>query len=318
MNQKKTIKVAAAQISPVTFNAMETARKVCDTIQKAAAEGAKLILFPEATISGYPWGIAFGVSVGRRSMEGRAAYTKYWDGSITVPGPETDIIGKTAKESNVYVAIGVMERDDAFSQHTMFCTLVYFGPDGSIIGKHRKLKPTAAERYVWGEGDGSTLPALDTEIGRIGGLICWENYHPLARYAMYGKGLDIYLAPTCDSRDTWAKTMVHIACESRCFVISACQYFEQAHYPSDLETIHELEGLPDILSRGGSMIVSPMGDILAGPLYNVEGTVYANIDLAECVKGRFDFDVVGHYACDAIFNLEVDERPRRVVQYKND
>ncbi len=315
-NESKITKVAAVQIAPVTMDSMATAEKVCTYIKKAAAQGAQLLLFPEALISGYPWGTAFAVSVGRREMVGRDAYVRYWKGSIDVPGKETELIGKAAKEAGVYVAVGVMERLDDYSRQTQFCTLLYFGPDGSIIGKHRKLKPTAAERYVWGEGDGSTMPAFDTEIGRFGGLICWENYHPLARMAMYGKGLDIYLAPTADSRPTWLSTMIHIACESRCFVVSACQYYEKSMYPPEMETLDEIKDLPDILSRGSSVIISPMGEVLAGPLYNEEGILYADLNLDETVKGRFDFDVVGHYSMDNVFQLIVDEKPKKIISYE--
>lgn len=315
MEKLKNVKVAAVQISPVTMNSVATASKICEYIEEAGKNGAKLILFPEAVISNYPWGIAFGVSVGRREPIGRDAYYRYWEGAIDVPGIETEMIGEAAKKVGSYVALGVMERDDNYSKHTLFCTLLYFGPDGQLIGKHRKLKPTAGERYIWGEGDGSTMPTFDTQIGRFGGLICWENYLPLARMAMYGKGMDIYLAPTADSRDTWLATMKHIACESRCFVVSACQYFEKSMYPEDLETIEETEGLPDILSRGGSVIVSPMGEVLAGPLYGEEGIVYADLDMSLPVKGRFDFDVVGHYSLPDVFKLTVNENPKPVVEY---
>jgi len=295
---------------------ISTTKKVCDYIKAAGKEGARLILFPEAIISTYPWGVTFGVSIGRREPFGRDDYYRYWKGAIDVPGIETDMIGEAAKKAGSYVAVGVMERDDKYSKHTLYCTLLYFGPSGKLLGKHRKLKPTAGERYIWGEGDGSTMPTFDTEIGRFGGLICWENYMPLARMAMYSKGIDIYLAPTADSRDTWLASMKHIACESRAFVISSCQYFEKDMYPEDLKTINDTIELPDVLSRGGSVIVSPMGEVLAGPLYGEEGIIYADLDMSLPEKGRFDFDVVGHYALPNIFKLLVDENPKSVVEHK--
>ena len=189
----------------------------------------------------------------------------------------------------------------------LHCTVLYFGPDGRLLGKHRKLKPTAAERLIWGEGDGSTLTVLDTELGRIGGLICWENYMPLARTALYAKGVALYLAPTADSRETWQATLRHIACEGRCFVLGCNQYVTKAMYPVDLPCIEELAGQPEVMCRGGSAIVSPLGELLAGPLYDREGILTADLDLAEVARAKFDFDVVGHYARPDVFQLHVNE-----------
>ena len=307
--------MAAVQIAPVVMEAEATAEKVCEYVGKAAAEGARLVLFPEAMISGYPWAVRFAVSVGRREPVGRKAFERYWRAAIDVPGPITRRIGEAAKRYGCYVAIGVMERDTTYSGGTLFCTVLYFGPDGQLLGKHRKLKPTAAERYIWGEGDGSTMPVFATEFGRFGALICWENYMPLARMAMYGKGLDIYLAPTADSRDTWQASMQHIACEGRCFVISCCQYLTKDMYPRELEVLNELEGAPQVLSRGGSAIISPMGEYLAGPLWGEEGIVSAELDLSLLPQARFDLDVVGHYSRPDVFRLIVDERPKPVVEY---
>jgi nitrilase len=186
---------------------------------------------------------------------------------------------------------------------------LYFGPDGRLLGKHRKLKPTAAERFIWGEGDGSTLPVFETTLGRIGGLICWENYMPLARMAMYGQGVEIYLAPTADSRDSWQATLRHIACEGRCYVIGCNQYFTKEMYPADFEGRDELADQPQVLSRGGSAIISPLGEVLAGPLFDEEGIVTAELDLAEVARSKFDFDVVGHYARPDVFQLTVNTKP---------
>jgi nitrilase len=208
----------------------------------------------------------------------------------------------------------VIERDTEYSHGTLYCTLLYFGPDGTLLGKHRKLKPTAAERLIWGEGDGSTLTVLNTELGRIGGLICWENYMPLARMALYGKGVDIYLAPTADARERWQATLRHIALEGRCFVLGCNQYVTKSMYPADLELIKELENQPDVLCRGGSAIVSPSGEYLAGPLFDQEGILLADLDLAEIARGKFDFDVVGHYARPDVFQLIVNEQPARTIR----
>jgi nitrilase len=208
-----------------------------------------------------------------------------------------------------------MERDSDFGGGTIYCTLLYFGPDGRLLGKHRKLKPTAAERLVWGEGDGSTLTVVDTEYGKVGGLICWENYMPLARVAMYGKGVSIYLAPTADSRESWQATMRHIALEGRCFVLGCNQYVEKSMYPKDLPGAEELGSQPDVMCRGGSVIVSPLGEVLAGPLWDREGILYADLDLGEVARAKLDFDAVGHYARPDVFQLTVDERTKVPVRY---
>lgn len=224
-------------------------------------------------------------------------------------------MGAAARQANAYVCVGVIERDSQFSRGTLYCTLLYFSPSGALIGKHRKLKPTAAERLIWGEGDGSTLTVLDTEFGKMGGLICWENYMPLARMAMYGKGVDIYLAPTADARDTWQATLRHIACEGRCFVLGCNQFVTRAMYPPDLEGVEDLADQPEVLCRGGSAVVSPLGAVIAGPLYDGEGVLVSDLDLGEIPRSRFDFDVAGHYARPDVFHLTVNEKPTPPVVY---
>ncbi|MDH3799000.1 MAG: carbon-nitrogen hydrolase family protein, partial [Desulfobacterales bacterium] len=209
--KKQPIKVAVVQAAPVLFDREATVEKACGLIEQVADQGAQLILFPEAFIPAYPRGLAFGTVVGSRSPVGRRVWQRYWENTVEVPGPTTLKLGEAAKKANVYLAMGVIERDAARSTGTVYCTLLYFGPDGRLLGKHQKLKPTGGERLIWGEGDGSTLTVIQTEIGNIGGLICWENYMPLARMAMYDKGVELYLAPTADARDTWQATLRHIA-----------------------------------------------------------------------------------------------------------
>lgn len=307
--QFPNITVAVVQAAPILFNREATVDKTCALTAQATAQGAKVVLFPEAFIPCYPRGLGFGTVVGSRSLEGRHTWQRYWANAVDVPGPATEALGKAARQNGVYLAVGVIERDSQFSGGTLYCTLLYFGPDGQLLGKHRKLKPTAAERLIWGEGDGSTLTVINTEFGKIGGLICWENYMPMARMAMYGKGIDIYLAPTADARDSWQATLRHIACEGRCFVLGCNQYVTKSMYPADLEGIEDLTGQPEIMCRGGSAIISPLGDVLAGPLYNEEGILYADLDLAEVARSKLDFDVVGHYARPDVFRLMVNEEP---------
>ncbi len=304
-----TVKVAVVQAAPVLFDRGATVEKACRLTAEAAGQGARLILFPEAFVPAYPRGLTFGTVVGSRKPEGRRTWEVYWANAVDVPSPATDVLAAAARAANAYLVVGVIERDSQFSRGTLYCTLLYFGPDGRLLGKHRKLKPTAAERLVWGEGDGSTLTVVDTELGRVGGLICWENYMPLARMAMYAKGVELYLAPTADSRDTWQATLRHIACEGRCFVLGCNQYVTKAMYPADLPGIEELASQPEVMCRGGSAIISPLGDVIAGPLYDREGILYAELDLAEVARAKFDFDVVGHYARSDVFQLSVNERP---------
>lgn len=308
------VRAAVVQAAPVVMDREATLEKTICLIDAAAAEGARLILFPEAFIPAYPWGLRFGTRVGGRTVEGRKAWARYWANAVEVPGPATEAIGQAARRAQAYVAIGVIERDQTYSRGTVYCTLLYFGPDGRLLAKHRKLMPTAAERYIWGSGDGSTLPVLDTPYGRLGGLICWENYMPLARMSMYAKGVELYLAPTGDSRDAWQATIRHIACEGRCFVLSCCQFVTREMYPADLEVLDELSESPEILSRGGSAIVGPLGEYLAGPLFGQEGILTADLDLGQVVQGKFDFDVAGHYARPDVFRLLVNEQPMPPVQ----
>lgn len=312
------LKVAVVQAAPVLFDREATIEKACRLTREAASQGARLVLFPEAFVPAYPRGLSFGSVVGNRDPRGRRTWEAYWTNAVDVPGPDTAALSKAAREAGVYLAIGVIERDNDSSCGTLYCTLLYFGPDGRLIGKHRKLKPTGSERLIWGEGDGSTLTVLDTEYGRLGGLICWENYMPLARMAMYGKGVEIYLAPTADARDTWQATLRHVACEGRCFVLGCNQYVTKSMYPADLAGIEDLADLPEIMCRGGSAIISPLGEVLAGPLYGTEGTLYAELDLAEVARGKFDFDVTGHYARPDVFRLTVNEQPMAAVVRQTD
>ena len=311
--QNKHLKVAVVQAAPVLFNRKATVEKAFGLIDQAAAQGAQLVLFPEAYIPAYPRGLAFGTVVGSRSPVGRRVWQRYWENTVEVPGPTTQKLAAAAKKARIYLAMGIIERDMQRSTGTLYCTLLYFGPDGQLLGKHQKLKPTAGERLIWGEGDGSTLTVIETNIGKIGGLICWENYMPLARMAIYNKGVDIYLAPTADARDTWQATLRHIACEGRCFVLGCNQYMTKDMYPDDLRQLKELDEQPEIMCRGGSAIISPLGKVIAGPLYDREGILFAELDLGAIARSKFDFDVVGHYARPDVFQLRVNEKPHGSV-----
>ncbi len=307
----KTVKVAVIQAGSYVFDTGRTVEKLKSYCQKAADAGASLAVFPEAFLGGYPKGIDFGARVGSRSPEGRDDFRRYWDAAIDVPGKETAIVAEIAAAHRMRLVVGVIERAGG----TLYCTALFFSPNGELEAKHRKLMPTAMERLIWGFGDGSTMPAIHAEYGVVGAAICWENYMPLFRSAMYGKGVNLWCAPTVDDRETWTATMQHIALEGRCFVLSACQYLVRSDCPPDY---HPIQGeTPDtVLIKGGSVIVSPLGRVLAGPLRDGEGMLTAELDLDEIARGKFDFDVVGHYARPDVFTLSVDERPKPSVSYE--
>jgi len=297
-------KAAVVQSSSVVFEPKATLAKVRELTANAAKGGAKLVVFPEAFVSAYPKGLDFGARVGMRTAQGRDDFRKYFDSAIDVPGLATEQLGRTARENGVYLVIGIIERDIG----TLYCTVVFFAPDGTFLGKHRKLMPTAMERLIWGFGDGSTLPVYDTPYGKLGAVICWENYMPLLRMAMYSKGIQLYCAPTADDRDTWIPTMQHVALEGRCFVLTACQHLRRGDCPADYAAVQG-DDPATVIMRGGSAIISPLGQVLAGPLFDEDGILVAEIDPADISRGKYDFDVVGHYARPDVFRLHVNEKP---------
>lgn len=304
------VKAAVVQSAPIMFDREATLDKVEHLVAQARAEGADLVLFPEAFVSAYPKGLDFGAVVGTRTPAGREDFRRYFDSAVDVPGTAVTRLGGIARDSGVHLVIGVIERDGG----TLYCTVLFFAPDGRLLGKHRKLMPTAAERLVWGYGDGSTLPVCETPLGRIGAVICWENYMPLLRMAMYAKGIQIYCAPTADDRDTWLPTMRHIAMEGRCFVLSACQVLLRADCPADYAAAQGND--PDtMLMRGGSCIIGPLGQVLAGPVFNQAQILHAELDMNEIARGKYDFDVVGHYARPDVFRLNVNERATPAVVF---
>ena len=306
------IKIGVVQATPSLFDADKTLQTVKKWIQKASQERCQLVLFPEAFIPGYPRGMDFGTVVGKRTEKGKKQWQSYWENSIEVPGRYTDKLGVLARRHSIYLAIGVSERDSI--SKSLYCSLLYFNPDGKFLGKHRKIKPTGSERIIWGEGDGSTLTTINSRIGKIGGLICWENYMPAARMAMYGKGIDIYLAPTADNRESWLTALKHIAVEGRCYVLGANQYVSREDYPPSLQK--EIREENEVISPGGSVMISPSGEVLAGPLYNKEGLLTAQYDPGKVIRSRMDFDVIGHYSRDDIFSFSVSDIPDMIDDEK--
>jgi len=299
-------RVAAVQAGSIAFDTPATLDKLERLVADAAGKSAELVVFPEAFVGGYPKGHDFGAVVGSRTEAGRDWFRRYWESAIDLPGPESSRIGAVAAEYGVHLVVGVIERDGG----TLYCTAVFYGSDGSMLAKHRKLMPTAAERLIWGFGDGSTMPVVDTPVGKLGAAICWENYLPLYRATLYGKGVQVWCAPTVDDRERWAATMQHIALEGRCFVVSANQYAIRADYPED----YPVDG--DVLIGGGSCIVDPHGTFLVEPQRGREAILLADIDLGEIPRASFDLDVVGHYARPDVFRLIVDEAPKPPISFE--
>jgi len=308
-----TVEVAVVQAGSVPFDTEACVEKAVRLIENAAATGARVIVFPEAFIAGYPKGLNYGLVVGARDAAGREEFRLYLEAAIDVPGPQTLRLGEAAAACRSYVVMGVIEREFG----TCYCTALFFGPGGELLGKHRKLMPTALERMIWGFGDGSTLTAVDSPYGRIGSVICWENYMPMLRMAMYSKNVALYCAPTADDRETWLPTMQHVALEGRCFVLTACQFIRRKDFPATVRV--SLGDSPDaVLMRGGSAIISPFGKVLAGPVYEAETILTAKLDLADIGRGKFDFDVVGHYSRPDVFRLIVNEAPMPAVTVRKD
>jgi len=301
-------RAAVVQAAPAVFDLEKTLAKVQALTGEAAGLGAKLVVFPEAFVSAYPKGLDFGARVGLRLPQGREDFRLYFESSVEVPGPASRFLARTAKESGVYLVIGVIERELG----TLYCTVLFFSPEGALLGKHRKLMPTAMERLVWGFGDGSTLPVFQTPLGRLGAVICWENYMPLLRMYMYSQGVQIYCAPTADDRDTWLATLRHIALEGRCFVLSCCQYLKRSDCPAHYPALQGDE--PEtVLMRGGSCIINPLGQVLAGPDFDGPKIICAELDLDDIVRGKYDLDVAGHYARPDVFCLNVNLKPAKPV-----
>jgi nitrilase len=300
---------AAVQAAPVFLHREETVEKACRLLAEASSNGAGLVVFPETFIPTYPdWVWRAGVW----DELSEELYGRLLENAVEVPSDSTEALGKAARAAKAYLSIGVNEREP--NGGTIYNTQLYFGPDGRLLGKHRKLMPTGGERLVWGYGDGSTLVSFDTPFGRLGGLTCWENYMPLARYAMYAQGVDVYCAPTWDNSDVWVSTLRHIAKEGRVYVIGVAPCLRGSDVPDDVPGRDRLwGGHDDWMSKGNSTIVGPNGEILAGPLIGEEGIIYAEVDASRARSTRFKFDPVGHYSRPDVFRLLVDTEPNPVI-----
>jgi nitrilase len=306
----RTVRVAVVQAAPVAFDLQATLERVAQHTASAAAEGAELVLFPEAFVSAYPRGLTFGTVVGSRTPAGRDWYQRYWASSVDLSGSHAGELGAIARAHAIHLVIGVIERAGG----SLYCSVCTFGPDGTLLATHRKLVPTAAERIVWAQGDGRSVRGVPTAAGVLGTAVCWENYMPLLRTALYEEGVQLWLAPTADSRESWIASMQHIAVEGRCFVLSANQFAVRHDYPADYPLNPDVPH-DAVITRGGSCIVDPYGALVAGPVYDAPALLVADLNLGETVRAKLDLDVAGHYARPDVFRLlrriaEVSGTPR--------
>jgi len=305
-------RVAVVQAASIPFDSAGTVTKVEGLIAQCATRGAEVAVFPEALIGCYPKGAAFGAVVGRRSGPGRDMYQRYFDSAVQLEGPEVARLISACSANDIFVVVGVIERLGS----TLYCTALMIDPAAGLAEIHRKLMPTGTERLIWGFGDGSTIGTAQSRAGRVGTVICWENYMPALRQAMYAQGVELYCAPTADDRSTWISTMTHIALEGRVFVLTACQAIRASAYP-DWYQEEVKEDPASFLMRGGSAIIAPDGTLLAGPVFEEETILDAEIDLAEIARGHLDMDAVGHYSRPDIFELRIDTRRRSPVVFSD-
>jgi len=308
-------RVAVVQHPPVALNRQKTLARGVELLNEAAAGGARLVSFPETWVPGYPewiWQLRPGEDYG---LSGDI-FKRLLESSVDLKAGQLKPIQAAAKRLKVTVSIGIHERDGEFSRATLYNSLVLIGPDGEILNRHRKLVPTNPERMVWGEGDGSGLQVSDTPSGRVGGLICWENYMPLARFAIFAQGCEIYTAPTWDEGDTWLSTMRHIAAEGRCWVLGNGSSMQGKDFPKDFPERDRL--YPDLdawVNPGDSVIVDPRGVVVAGPLHEKHGILYADCDPARAAAAKRTLDVAGHYGRPDVFRLEVNRGAREPVDF---
>lgn len=303
---KPICRVAVVQAAPVLFDTAAGLEKALGLIREAAENGAELVVFPELFLPCYPYGMTFGFTVGHREESGRADWKRFYDNSLLVPGPETEALAAAAREAGLWLSIGVSERVP--ESGTLYNTNLIFAPDGSLAAHHRKLKPTGAERVVWGDADKGFFPVAETPWGPMGSLICWESYMPLARVALYEKGVTLYLSPNTNDNEEWQATIRHIAIEGHCYFINCDMVFDRSQYPADLNAQEEIARLPETVCRGGSCIVDPYGHYVTEPVWDREALIYADLDMNAVPASRMEFDACGHYSRPDILRLEYEDR----------
>lgn len=310
-------RIAVVQRPPIFLNKAETVGSVVSSVREAAQAGAQLLVFPEAFIPGYPgwiWRLRPGTDIALSER----LHAQLLAESVRVDGDDLKPLREAARQHQVTVVCGINERDPELSRTTLYNTVVVIGPDGALLNVHRKLMPSNPERMVWGFGDATGLKVVETPCGRLGSLICWENYMPLARYAMYAQGVDVHVAPTYDAGERWIATMRHIAREGGCWVLSSGCAFQARHVPDAFPGKAELYlNADEWINAGDSVIVAPGGDIVAGPLHQELGILYAELDLGRVGVARRSLDVVGHYSRPDIFRLHVNDEPLKPVEFSS-
>lgn len=297
---QSTCSIAVVQAAPVLFNKSACLAKALALIEEAAGHGAELIVFPELFIPGYPYGMTFGFTVGSRTEDGRRDWERYYDASILADGEEAQALAEAAKKHGVYLSIGISERDPVTA--TLYNSNLMISPEG-VIMNHRKLKPTGSERVVWGDADRDFFPVMDTPWGPMGSMICWESYMPLARCALYQKGVTLYISPNTNDNPEWQDTIRHIAIEGHCYFINCDMFFTKDTYPGDLAGADEVRRLPETVCRGGSCVIDPSGHAVTDVLWDREGILYAELDMQKVPASRMEHDVCGHYARPDVLKL---------------
>lgn len=301
---KDTCKIAVVQSTPVMFDKAKSVDKVVRFIAQCAANQAELIVFPELIIPGYPYGMTYGFTVGSRNEDGRKDWKAYYDNSILAEGPEMERIVKCAVENKVYVSLGYSERDSITG--TLYNSNMMIAPDGQTMN-HRKLKPTGSERVVWGDADKDYFPVMQTPWGPMGNLICWESYMPLARVALYQKGVSIYISPNTNDNPEWQNTIRHIAIEGHCYFVNCNMYFRKEDYPQTVSGGKEIEKLPEIVCRGGSCVIDPFGHEASETVWDKEAVIYATLEMQKVPASKMEHDACGHYARNDVLHLRVNE-----------
>lgn len=305
------LRAAVAQVRAV-YPSSAAVDQVESMVLDATAQGAELVVFPEALLGGYPRGAGFGAVVGDRSRAGRDEFLAYSCNAVAVPGEEVDRLSRIARSNNVHLVVGIVERVGT----SLYCSALTIDDGGGLVGHRRKLMPTGSERLVWGQGDGSMLRVAETRLGRIATAICWENLMPALRMYFYGQGVDVWCAPTADARDVHLATLRHIAVEGRCFVLASNQVARARDLSPDFATAYE--DPDEVVCRGGSVIIDPFGEVLAGPLHDEQGLLLADLNLDEVTRGRYDFDATGHYSRPDIFSLTVDASVKSPVTWSSE
>lgn len=304
-NLRDKLRLAIVQATPVMFDKDKSIDKAIGLIEECAAKGAEIVVFPELYVPGYPYGMTFGYTVGSRTQKGREDWKTYYDNSLLSDGPEMQRLIEAAEKLGVYISMGYSERTRVTG--TLYNSNMMISPQGEALN-HRKLKPTGSERVVWGDADKDYFPVMQTPWGPMGNLICWESYMPLARVALYQKGISLYISPNTNDNPEWQDTIRHIAIEGHCYFINADLFFKREDYPETVSAEEEIAGLPEIACRGGSCIIDPFGHQVGEIIWDKEGIIIEDLDMQKVPASKMEHDVCGHYARNDVLDLQVNDK----------